>query len=310
MSGTYLSKIPVLVVALVIGIVLVTSAVVPLASDYSDVKTFKNEGYFSMNKYDDSADSVTITWDHTAPRAINVGDDTYTLNTPVNQWIDLVVGDDWYIRYAYGGSVSFMGFDGSGFANQIMASVSNNSDMTAVLSEGTVTVTVTTTGASDLVKSTSYTEYYMISGNTGDYVMKKSDTSAYMTGSTLIYAIGATGDIFGGSVIYKLNGTITDGITITPIKVGDGITASNATLTTEEVAGYLDFYKLSTISFNVTKEDQSSTITYSYYIVPSEVNADNDNPAAYKNLIKVVPLMAFIMLVVAAAGMVYLKNKD
>lgn len=308
MSGNTMKKIPIMIVTLVIGFIMVTTAVIPLAADYSDAKTFTNEGYFNMKKYGTDVDSV-ITWDHTAPRKVTVNDTIYDLNTPVNTWVDIVVGDDWFIRYAYGGSVSFMGFNGAGFTNQILASVGNGSDMSATLSAGTITVTVVSTGADPVVKSTTYTEYYAISGDKGEYVMKDSSIPAYMDGDSEIYAIGST-DVFSGSAIYKLTGTINDGVTVTPLKVAEGVTNGDATTNTEELQKFTDSYRLTSITFNAMKESESATITYTYFIVPYEVSLENDNPPAYKGLVSVIPLMALVVLVAAAAGMLYLKGKE
>lgn len=292
-------------IAAFIGIVVLGSVLMPILDDATaTTDTFTNDGYFHMNKYGSSDDSVTLVWDHTTPRAVSVNGTTYNLATPVNQWIDLVVGDDWYIRYAYGGSVSFIGFDGADQTNQVLASVQNGSDMTAVFTGGTVTVTVTTTGADPLVKTTDYIEYYVISGDSGSYVMKKSNESVYMSKETPIYGIGSS-DAFSGLAMTKLTGSIEDGVTATVLKSTSGeVTAGPTTVNTTEVSDYTGFYQLSTITFDFIKGEETSAATYSYFIVPSEVAGERavhftDGQNAILGAIPIMIIVAILLGVVA-----------
>ena len=298
MSGTYLSKIPVLVVALVIGIVLVTSAVVPLASDYSDAKIFKNEGYYDMRYIDTTAD-VDLSWDAQDPHKVIVNDETIELPTiPASRRTTIVAGDSFIIRY-YDDKLQWTTTGGSSYITE---------DATFTASGGNCNMSW---GTSSVDKT--YTSLYIPSSN-GPLVMKKYDESVYMNGDSEFVAIG-TSDIGSANVGIKIVGSIEDGAEISTWKASSGAvwTFSNITITNTPVDGYKDLYKLSTITADATDNSEpanTGSITYSYYMVPLEVTADPDNPVAYKNLVKVVPLMAFIMLVVAAAGMVYFKNRD
>lgn len=305
-------KIPAIAITAVVVVIVLAGVLMPVLDDATKTEdSFTNDGYFHLNKYDASADSLTIFWDHNSPRVLTVGSTTYDLDTPVNQWIDVIVGDDWYIRYAYGGSVSFMGFDGYGFVSQVLASVTNGSDMTAVLSGGTVTVTVSTTGASDIVKSTSYTEYYALSGDTGDYVMKKSAETVYMSEDTPIYAIGST-DAFSGAAMVKLTGSIEDGVTATVLRSTSGeVTAGPTTVNTTKVNDYAGFYELSTITFDLIKGDDTQAATYSYFIVPSTVDGERavhftDNQNA---IFAAIPIMVIVALLIAVVALVF-RGRD
>lgn len=306
MSGTYLSKIPVLVVALVIGIVLVTSAVVPLASDYSEAKTFTNKGYYNIS-YDevDSDVTTTVTWDHTAPTKITVNDTVIDLPTTTNPtYYTVLCGDDWVLRYSTTSpnNIVFWATNGT----YIRASVPEANDMTVICSAGSVTATTT----SDETKSGTYTSIYVISKE-GDYVMKNAGESVYLKGDSNIVAMGTSNVGTNNNQGVRFEGNIDDGITgsFWYSTGGDGV-ISNVEYDDESVSGYVDLYTLSELTATATVGETTADLSYTYFIVPAKVTADPDNPAAYKNLVKVVPLMAFIMLVVAAASMVYLKNKD
>lgn len=301
MSGTYLSKIPVLVVALVIGIVLVTSAVVPLASDYSDAKTFKNEGYYNLAYTE--VDDVTLVWDYTKPTIFTINDTEITMpdfTLPGN--VNIICGDDWFLRWAGNGVQFYSSSNGS-----ITATVGDSTSLSLVASNGSVTIT--NTASTPVTQTHTYTFMYVLDPN-GDYVMKDANEPAYLNGDSEIYAIGRSSTT-GLVIKLKITGTIDDGFTPAAIGTSSAV-LGDVTANYVKDNNYKDLYKLTSLLVPMTygEDDSEFTATYSYFIVPAEVTADPDNPAAYKNLVKVVPLMAFIMLVVAAAGMVYLKNKD
>lgn len=306
MSGTYISKIPVLVVALVIGIVLVTSAVVPLASDYSDAKTFENENYFRVSKLDANSPSYTLTWTQSNNKIVNVNGTDVTMPWDSTYPLSIVSLVNHGIRYTVvSQSQGTVAIDLFGPTQNVISS--KNTDATITLSGGVMTLS--STGAQDI--TVNYTEAYAIDPN-GDYCMKKGNTPAYVLGDSEIYATGRTQLNIGGSNIWlniNIQGSIDDGFTANVFSA-EGYTISNYTVNDTESSQYADLYTFNSVSFDVTSTGGTGTATYSQVIVPYEVTADPDNPAAYKNLVKVVPLMAFIMLVVAAAGMIYLKNKD
>lgn len=311
MSGTYLSKIPVLVVALVIGIVLVTSAVVPLASDYSDAKTFTNEGYFYMQKitaddegtytfdYQYDADTTTLSFKFNDVAIDTTG---WPSNLPVTVATD---SDNWVVRMGY--YSEYIGLQGVGYGFAFGGH--NTKSVSVTFSQGTATATATNAADSTATYSTTYTEMWIYSPVPTDYVMKKADKMAYMLDDSEFYAIGITSMTTWNTAI-SITGTVDnfDGSIIYPPNLTTTIT--NKEIIKTEVDSYVDLNQLDKLTFTINDGTTTVNATYSYFIVPSEVTADPDNPAAYKNLVKVVPLMAFIMLVVAAAGMVYFKNKD
>lgn len=306
MSGTYISKIPVLVVALVIGIVLVTSAVVPLASDYSEAKTFTNEGYFRMTELTEDTD-VTISWDGSKPTTFNINGVDVVVNAPINKTYSIVGSDAMIIRYvtAGGDNNRIQAYSSAGF---IQSSTPPTGIMTITISGFTITVDNGTT-----TKTMTATQGYYIDPN-GTSIMKDADKPAYVLKDTSIMILAGITNISGsGDTGVYAEGTIEDGLNFTYVPTSAAtptVTFGDVTFNYSEVAGYIDLVSLNNCTFDITNGSNTGNANYSYFIVPYEVSADPDNPVAYKNLVKVVPLMAFIMLVVAAAGMVYLKNKD
>lgn len=298
MSGSYISKIPVLVVALVIGIVLVTSAVVPLASDYSEAKTFKNEGFYKMDMTGDG--NLTFRWDYDTPTkfTINGEEVEYTNSSTMDQ--SVVAAPGFFVRLRPGNEYCYYNGTGGnivadGTGEYISITISEGSGS---ITDGTTTKTFTEAG----------NIYFLFT--TGDWVMKQPTDTAYLNGDSTIFSRGGS-TVSGHWAPFTINATIDDGATVTTIDTMT-IDTDSISVNADEVGGYINLYKFTSITFDATYtgETTPAQLTYNYVIVPAEVTADPDNPAAYKNLVKIVPLMAFIMLVVAAAGMVYFKNKD
>ena len=306
MSGNYISKVPVLVVALVIGIVLVTSAVVPLASDYSEAKTFTNEGYFKMTKYAADAD-LNLYWSYETKNIITVNDVDYDFSN-VGQGVTVAFAENFGLRIFW----NLAGCQLMISTGTMAADVAESEEINVTITEGTLTAVLITAGTEAATQTVDIsTPIYCVS-STGDYVMKKADVPAYMLADTEFIGLGITSITGAGAKTILIKGTIEDGATASIITTsGTAATLSDPVISDTEVTGYVDLYKLDKITFKgIVPGSADTNITYNYFVVPYEVSADPDNPVAYKNLVKVVPLMAFIMLVVAAAGMVYFKNKD
>lgn len=314
MSGTYISKIPVLVVALVIGIVLVTSAVVPLASDYSEAKTFKNEGYYTMDKVAADADFV-LTFNY-GSSIIDVDGKTMDMSTAgftAGKAYTIMGADNFVLRMAWGNNPYLQYFGDQSVSPNFITAVTAGSKITVTVSDGSVVFASTDASYPNSATLTLSENTYCINPEgKGDYTMKKADGIAYIVEDTDIIILDGISNLAANDVGIYAEGTIDTNLEASTFR-GTGtydVTFGDFVYTTSDVSGYIDLVKLEKVDFTATQNSTDYDVSYSYFIVPSEVSADPDNPAAYKNLVKVVPLMAFIMLVVAAAGMVYLKNKD
>lgn len=293
---------PILIVALVIGIIMATTAILPLASDYSEAKTFKNVGYYDM-VYTET-DNLVFEWNYTEPTQVTINDDVITIPNADAVNKTLICGDNWIVRYGYDSTLkTFVQFYGS-TGSQVIASVDAETDLTVTCSNGSVSVA--NTAETPATFSTTYTHLYVVAKD-GSLVMKTKDTPVYVNGDSDVIAMGLSkvGTISGVGVI--ITGNIDDGFTWDIFR-GSDITFSNENVTYSDVTAYKDLYTLDKMTATATNSTGSSDLTYSYFIVPAEVTAEPDNPDVYKDLIKIVPLMAFIMLVVAAAAMIISKR--
>lgn len=289
MSGTYISKIPVLVVALVIGIVLVTSAVVPLASDYSEAKIFKNDSTFRMSPVGEG--TLTIEY---ANDQFTVNGATYDYSArPITQ------GTIMFYETAHSTRAGYLYVNNVETGGYQRASVARTDTMTMTYDGSTKTCSIETVhNGTNYSSSHTYSEevYYI-------------DPSGEYSWASELPAVAYIPDDWNNFNTWSDNADyfyaiIGDDITINYDEPPEGTTTS---LVTSDVPGYNGIKKIDSYTLNIPGSDP---IACRGYILPYEVSADPDNPTAYKNLVRVVPLMAFIMLVVAAAGMVYFKNKD
>ena len=309
---------PILIVALVIGIIMATTAILPLASDYSEAKTFKNEGYYTMDPITDDTNRV-ITWEKATPNKITIDGVDFDMSfSENNKSYTLIGSDSVVVRYEketnLTGVQMFSNITGSTYTSFHTNTATDAGDKITITVNSS-TVTVLTNGTSPFNKTANIgNDGYVINGdNNGAYsfVMKKADIPAHVLGDSEIKFIGVSVAAGPTGIALYGTGTFDDGITLTTIYKADSVTSvtySDPVPTYTEVTSYKDLYTLDKYNFTITYDTSTFDATYSYFIVPSEVTAEPDNPDTYKNLIKIVPLMAFIMLVVAAAAMINSKR--
>lgn len=297
MSGTTFSKLPVMIVALVIGLILTFTAVMPLVDDYSGTKTFTNDGFYRMKEIANGDTWVKTsggTWTYNTDDVIIYSDGAF----------NMVLGDNWCVRANGTARGTFV----SGGAQ----------DTTVVSASDVITISGTGITSTDTPEISGYGGY-----STGSYILTKPSVPVYVNSDTPIYATGTTEIPNSTPALFHIEGNIDDGVTITAYSTHsmtayDSITTSNVEINYTAVDGYLDLYKLASITFDITAiktvsdtpTTYTASATYNSYVVPYEVTADPDNPTAYKNLVSVLPLFALILLVAGAATLVYFKNKD
>ena len=302
-----------LIITLVVGVILTGALLGPVVSDASETeRTFTNAGYFTMNKYA-TDEEVTVSWDHSDPDVVSVGDETIDITAPVGKWVSIVVGDNWYFRYIHtNADVREVQMSYGGVAT-ITASTSNEKDLTIVCSEGTATGTVYTAGVAETPKTASYTELYVISENGDYYIMKDSDAAATMLKDSKFVGVGQT-FLSGGASIIKVEGTIEDGATVTIVgsTVTDSVDADTISVNATPKSGYIDCYDLSTITFDVTTSGGTTHATYSYFIVPAEVTAERSDHLTPGQiaLMGAIPVMVIVALLMVAVGAIALRRAD
>ena len=310
MSGN-LYRLPIMIVALVIGIIMVTTVILPLSSEYSEAKTFTNEGYFYLNNIlSDDTESHTISWTSTDSKILTVdGEDMDITSWGLSsyQQVTVFATETDLFRLGVGSANSGLSWIQIRGSTINYAQASSNFD--ATISAGAASILIDSDATP---KELAYSSAYIIAPNGGDYVMKKSDEAAYMLKDSTFYNLGYTVISNGGgsdNTVLLVSGDMESAtVQIVRQSTANEITFSDVDIVKSSVNGYEDLYRFDKITFTATENSTDNDVTYSYVIVPAEVTADPDNPAAYKSLVMVIPLMSFVVLVVAAAAMIYLKK--
>lgn len=291
---------PILIVALVIGIIMATTAILPLASDYSEAKTFKNEGYFYVDSVT-GEESINYHYEN-GVFSINGVEVPAPSSSTYPDGLTVFFTEHITVRMDQG-TIRI-----KGQVNQACSAI----DLTAT--EGTITGTYTYgSGPTTSTANWTYTKFVGMVTTDTDRVMSQP-VPQYVHKDSIIDTTGFTRvPNINEYYVISVYGSIDSGIEVNLYTQGAGsavtlVTVSDITVNYTEVKGYDDLYKVDNITFTLTKDDKTDNVTYSIYTVPAEVTAIPDNPDTYKNLIKIVPLMAFIMLVVAAAAMIISKR--
>lgn len=299
-----MKKIPIMIVTLVIGFIMVTAAVMPLAADYSEAKTFTNEGYYRMGVVS-TTDTITIEYDPSDTQSITLNGDKITMP---NRTVSVVCSDQMMIRYAYNNPTSsglhMYATGGIG----VYADSDNSIGMTVTIANGTVTATTTSSTTGTYTPST---DIFCINPD-GVYTMKKYDTDAYLNGDSVIFACGRTSIAPGASASVSTKGDIDNGMSAVTVfhPTTPETTAGDVTINYLPISNYIDLYEFSNLEFILSQSDVSINANYSAVIVPYEITAEPDNPDTFKNMVRIVPLIALVALVAAAAGMIYFKGKE
>ena len=283
---------PILIVALVIGIILTTAAVIPLVNSYVDDTTdVYNNTNSTVSKLIGDSD-YTITIDGTT-YALEINDVDVT---PTAQ-IGLVFTD--LFNIVYNTSSGSQLFSSSDIAH---TPITMTGDVTIEISGSDVTITYGT--STPQTEVTFEIEWGYIYDLTGDYGMYR----LYNTSKTIY--VNSIDDICGANVL----GTTSDWFIYEGANVRTLVSeeSTTATYTLTEVSGYNDLYTLSVGSngsYAFVVDNNGSDYTVHPWIVIAPLEVTGHKPGSeYNSLIAILPMMAFIMLVVAAAAMIYSKK--
>lgn len=304
-------KIVMGVISIAVAIIVLMS-MIPIFTDAgASEDTFTNDGLIQMNVLD--ADSTySANWDYTKPAKLTIGTTEIDLPTDSAFALNLYCNENFFLRYYYAGTngantfleLYKVGVSGSA----VYAARANESkSMSIAISEGTITFN---NGGTDY--EITFDTMYAID-LTGNYVMKRSTESAYLNGDSEIFAHGRT-NVAGITVNTVITGNIDDGfakqtwpesLTIT----SDEDVISDAT----SVSSHLDLYTLKELSYGVTNTSTSATgtVTYSQFIVPSEVTAERSAHASpvESTLIGLIPLLMMVGIMLTAIGLFIAKYR-
>lgn len=294
-----------LTITLVVGIILAGSLMMPVINDATATEdTFTNDGYFRMSKLSDADSGYVMTWTPSDNHYVTVGDESVEIPWNTDYPVSIIAIENYGVRYTIvSQSQGTVALDLFGPQASVIASRSVDTEIT--LSEGTMTLK--STGSSDI--SISYTTAYVLDPN-GAYIMKKSSEAAYVHGDSDIFATGRTNTTFGNLNI-NVSGTIDDGF-VADVFSDESVSASNYVVSSTTKTNYKDLYTFTGVSFDLTKNDSTTTASYSQVIVPYQVTAELSQHLAPGEIaiLNALPILIITALVVMAAGALYLKRDD
>lgn len=287
------NKLLSIIVTLTVGIIFVGAMLGPIIDDASDTeKTFTNDGLWRMKEIE-NGDSWARNGD--AGSWTYNGTDTITPDSSFGG-SNIALGDDWCVRSN----------------GQLRGHTIGGNPTSPSFTAGDDLVTFTTGGGLNGNPYQSLTGYGYDS--TGAYVMLPYGESAYMNGDSALFATGSS-TVDGAAVIVHIEGTINDAdieIVVDSNFVNSGtptlgdLVITNKQVNYTKVEGYVDLYKLESITFdasfsmtlNDTTTNHSGSVAYSSYVVPYQVTAELSEHLDMGSIaiLAAVPLMAIAAL--------------
>lgn len=288
-----IKTISVAFVAIMVGAV-AFGAMLPIFQDVTATEdTFTNEGYFFLDKFEDE---YTFYWDSATPDTFTVNGETVTYHNNSGFAVSLVLGQNFAVRFPNGNTnVSFYG------AGTYVSTNAEKPTFTLTYSSGSVTAT----NGTDTKVINSVTEVFGLVEK-GNYVMKKSTSSAYLNSGSEVIAdseIYASGQTFNGSnyVWWHLQGTIDD--MEYPDTFNNTLTVTNEVIHGDYDTKHNDLYILDNLTFTVTTSNAVVyNVTASYFVVPYEVTADRtiQGGDGFNTIVNLIPLVIGMGLLLIA----------
>lgn len=304
------NKLIPLLMALVVGIILAGSLLVPVTNDYSEAKkTIENEGMPYTEAGGDHTivvDSNGITYDGDAvDRSLFPGNfQNYTL----------VYGTESFVRYGSPNVLTVSDSEGIKTFN-----ITTGTVVTITLSGTSVTVTTSAAATTFIADDV----LYHISPSGGDYVLA---LNPYVSEGDTVYAAGDTfftgSDGRPGPVRLWIIWT-GDNEDVTVVANGfngssySSVTVADPTVTIENPKTNL--YRYESVVFDwtatATVEDVETTYdltsTYTYFLAPKEVTYDNPNYVENgTNLISVIPILVIVAILMIAVRAIAYRRAD
>lgn len=287
------NKLLSLIVTLTVGIIFVGAMLGPIINDASDTeKTFTNDGLWRMKEIENGD-----RWARNGDAGLWTYNGTDTI-TPAGSYSNsnIALGNDWCVR----SNGQLRGH-----------TIGGNPASPSFIAENDL-VSFTPGGGLNGNPYQSLTGYGYDSA--GEFVMLPYGESAYMNGGSALFATGSS-SVDGAAVIVHIEGTINDAdieIVVdsnfvnsgTPV-LGD-LVITNKQINYTIVDGYIDLYKLESITFDVsfsmtigdTTTSHSGSVNYSSYVVPYQVTAELSEHLDMGSIaiLAAVPLMAIAAL--------------
>lgn len=299
------------IVGITVSIICLATILMPVIDDTATIshKYVNNtdESIALFNKVK-PADSIIFEWDYTKPTEAVINGTTVNLPDPTDYLygLSLITTQGLALRYYKSGIDYVVQSIGGGqpAGYYALASVASSSNLRISIEDGTFT-NLTDNRMYGLTGNT----YYVY--NTGDYVLKSSDQTVYLLGDSNTIATGLS-VISGDWVIMGWDSN--RGIDIDPVVYypTDGYTISDVNIVASNVDGYVNLSSITSLSYIVTdSENNQTTVTYSYFIVPASVDAELSEhlPTGAANVLHAIPVMVVLVILMAAASMI-MRNRE
>ena len=290
-------KILMTVIGVVVAVIITAAVLMPVLSDAVKTEdTFTNEGYYYMT--DLGEQSIVYTFDGT--KWTVDGEDMDVVPSDITT---LIAGEEVIVR-----------------ANGQIRGTTNLNPTTitsmTVTADG-ITGTAIVSGNSQNFTISKTIFYCAVNDKTG-FVLSKYNTPTYLNKDSQILADGLSGYKAGSSALFRIEGSIEDGFTVSPTPDTLGIT--DVTCNYEVVDSHLDLYKVTSITFNSvydngTPDDTTDDVirqqTYTSYVVPYEVTAERAvhfDPAQIA-ILDAIPMFVIVAILMLAAALI-IRNRE
>lgn len=284
-----------LTVYVAIGVLVFTSLLLPVVNDVNDIEDdFNNNGFFYATELNENS-ADTLAWDHTNPTILTVNGVDIDTSEMESSYANISLGfsDKWFLRFALGTTIIYLyDVDTALSSSTDYASPTNEKDFSLECNNGIATIVIGEVTYTETISG----DGLIISEKPASYVMKKSDTNAYVLGDSAVYCVGRTDRALGVqgtsyNAVFKAN---VDG-GVTPIAYSPNTyTVSDSSVTySAGPSGYNDLYLLSNCKLDLTDGTNTGTITYNQIFVPATVTAEKavhaDEPT--RNVIEIMPIL-------------------
>ena len=303
------NKLITICITLVVGIILAGSVLMPVLNDATETNgKITNSGFYRMSDISDETE-WTIVWDHTDLKNVKVNGETVAMN-PVAGGIPmtLIGGNDLLVRYflqSNGVRVFVQEFN---TGSTVYAADSNASqDMTITYSNGNVVCD----NGSGTTRTVAITDTLYAVDPNGEFILKKSDETAYVKEDSKIIGLGTTELANNVDQRFVIEGSINDGFTA-EYEPYDTMTMGEITdvYTANASVPYLGVYDFDKLTFTATYNDADKDVVYSQIFVPYEITAEKSSHMTTGQiaLMGAIPIMVIIALLMVAVGVVARRN--
>ena len=288
-----------LMVGLTVGVLMVSGFLWPIVSDATKTtEKIENEGYFTL---DAVSEAHTLTWDYTAPKSVTVDDSVIDLSALDYTRAYTVFGGNSFMLRATGGGIQAFLPAGSN-PLFLQATVAAQTNMTVNIAADSATFTV----GSDSVSVNFNVAYLINTAGNGSYTMKFADETASILDNSEIILVGVSRTFSANDLGVYAIGSLSEDFEFTFFRGNTPAVSQTGevTINTVDNEKYKSVSEISNVQFTVTQNEVEYDLTYSYFLVPTELTAElaQHLDTTQIALVAAIGTLGAIVLIAAAAG--------